>query len=378
MITVLHLITGLGRGGAEGALVRLVTRMDRQRFTNVVVSLRDGGVWAETLRARGIELRSLGMSGPIDAISGFSKLKRILREVRPDIVQSWLYHADLMAALAAPSHMPLVWNLRNSDLSESHRASWRVLVALLARLSSRPDVIVANAEPNIAAHLARGYRPRRTLVIPNGVDTSAFAPLSVSQEEARARLGLPVAAFLVGMPARYDDFKDHATFARAAAMFKLQAPEAQFVLAGSGMTAGASGMSKLINDSGVAPVTHLLGEIEDMRTLYGALDLVTLTSSHGEGFPNVVAEAMACARPVVATTVGDTRAMIADDALLAPPRAPQALAAAWKAVYDLSPEQRAQLGMRLRQRAETNFSIDAATRAYEELYAGLVGRTLNR
>lgn len=377
MIKLLHLITGLGRGGAEGTLVRLVTRMDRARFTNVVVSLGDEGVFGEELRRAGVDVRALGISGPGTAFAGYSALKRILCDAAPDVVQSWLYHADLMAALAVPRAVTLAWNLRNSDLSPSGRLSWRVLAYILARLSARPNVIVTNARANIAEHIVAGYRPRQTRVIPNGVDAQAFRPGALSADEARASFGLPQKAFLIGMPARFDSFKDHATFLAAARVLKRQVPSVRFVLAGTGTTWDNAVLAKQVRDQELSDSVHLLGDVVEMPSLYSALDLVTLTSSHGEGFPNVIAEAMASAKPVVATDVGDVREMIGDPEGVVAPRSPQAVAVAWLAVYTRSSEERLVLGERLRRRAVTSFSIEAATKAYEDLYEELVATHSN-
>lgn len=367
MIIVLHLITGLGRGGAEGALARLVLGMDRTRFHSVVVSLRAGGAWAAPLGAAGIEVRSLDMDSPLDLPRARKRLRRIVAEIRPNIVESWLYHADLMAALTSGGAR-LAWNLRNSDLSQSRRLSWRILVMLLARFSRRPDVIISNSRAGLDAHLRRGYQPRRALVIPNGIDTRFFRP--GNRAAARALLGLPPEGFLVGMPARLEGFKDHATFLAAATLLARTNPDAGFVLAGTGATLGNVALSS----GGLGRRLHLLGEIANMPEFYAAVDLVTLTSSHGEGFPNVIGEAMACARPVVATDVGDVRALVGDAGQVVPPCAPQALADAWAEIARLNNEARAAVGARGLAHIERNFTLDTAIAAYQELYEELASR----
>lgn len=373
MITIAHVITGLDRGGAEGVLARLVTSMDHAKFRNLVISLRDDGVWGGKLRAEGIEVHCLGIRDLFGMLAGRAKLKRLVQAAAPDVVQGWLYHGDLLATLATPPSTALAWNLRNSDLAASGRTSWRVLVALLSRLSTRPDVVIANAQANLNAHIERGYRPRRTHVIPNGVDTESFKLGACSRASARERFGLPDQAFLIGMPARYDGFKDHRTFLAAAALLSQTGLNVEFALAGTDIGEANATLVRLVDEAGLREGVHLLGETDDMPALYAAFDMVTLTSSHGEGFPNVVAEAMASGKPIVATDVGDVRQMIEDASLITPPRAPDALAKAWRAIVELGPDGRAALGARLRAHAEASFGMDAATHAYEALYADLAG-----
>jgi len=364
VITILHLITDLGRGGAQNALSRLVLGMDRAQFRSVVVSLKPGGPWTEVLRQAGVEVRDIGFERANDVFRAHTELQRILRQVEPNIVQSWLYHADLMATLARPHRFgaSLGWNLRNSDLSESRRLDWRCLVALLAALSRTPRFVVSNSQSGIEAHLRMGYRPQRIELIPNGIDTQVFRPDLTNRAEARALFGLPQDKFLIGMVARYDDFKDHRTFAQAASL----QPGAHFVLAGAGTDSAE--LKRLVSGFGLAARLSALGDVGQIATLYQAFDIATLTSSHGEGFPNAVAEAMACGLPVVATDVGATRDIVGDAGIVVQRGAPADLAKAWAQLGALAHIDRAEMGRRARERIATRYGLTTVIKAYEALY----------
>ncbi len=362
-ITVLHVISGLEQGGAERTLFSLVTQHGG-RFRHVVAPLREGGFWRAELERAGVSIVPLRLNGIADLPGVFLRLRAAIGDVRPDVTQSWLYHADLVAALATPRGTPLVWTLRNSDPRASGR--WRGLLRALGALSKRPEIVVSNSARGLADHLALGYAPRRTLVILNGIDTERFQPASRSQ--ARAAIGLSQDGLLIGMAARVDAFKDHDTFVRAAQRARAKGFAGAFVLAGAGTEALASAVDGVVG----------LGAVADMRSFYNALDIATLSSSHGEGFPNAVAEAMACGAPVVATDVGDTAQLLGQGGLLVPPRDAAALAGAWLALAGKTESERGAIGAVGRARVYELFSLPTMIAAYEQLYDELVGVSSNK
>ncbi|MEO0035230.1 MAG: hypothetical protein RLZZ501_1253, partial [Pseudomonadota bacterium] len=280
---IVHVITGLGTGGAEGMLARLARRS--RAFRHVVVSLTGPGTIGPALRRDGVEVIALGLPPGPRALAGLPRLARLLRRLRPALVQTWLYHADLLGTLAAglAGGLPVAWSLRCSDMD---RARYGRLVGLLARLSPRPRLVIANAEAGRAWHRDQGYRPRAWAVIANGIDTDRFRPDPEARARWRAALGAGPETVLVGMVARVDPMKDHAGFLAAATAAAALRPEIALVVAGTG------------TETLPGPAAHRLGEVADVAGLYAALDIVVLASRFGEGFPNVVAEAMACGRPV--------------------------------------------------------------------------------
>jgi glycosyltransferase involved in cell wall biosynthesis len=373
-LRVLHVINDLDVGGAERMLAKLVSGNDRARIRHTVVSLLPPGRVAEEIRAAGVAVASLDMRPGTISPGALARLVRMLRIERPHIVQSWLYHADLLATIAAPlSRVPaLVWNVRCSDMDFSHYPrSTSLVVRLLARLSGRPAAVIANSEAGRTAHEQLGYRSRRWLVIPNGFDTDLFRPDPNARIELRRELGLTAEIKLVGMLARFDPMKDHATFLTAAARLAAARDDVHFVLAGRGIERTNLALAACTANSVLAGRLHLLGERADSARLFAALDLATLTSAFGEGCPNAVGEAMACATPCIATDVGDTATMIGSAGRIVPPGDSTALAVGWAEMLALPATARASLGKAARERIIGCYSLDTVRGLYFALYESL-------
>lgn len=370
-IRVLHVINDLDVGGAERMLARLISSSDPARVCHSVIALLPPGRTGDEIRATGCPVATLSMRRGAFGPGALPRLVRLLRADRPDVLQSWLYHADLMATLAAPLARvkATAWNIRCSELDfRLYPRATRWVVRALATLSRLPDAVVVNSEAGRAAHARLGYRPRRWELIPNGFDTSLFRPDPAARDSVRRELGIPADAPLIGMLARLDPMKDHATFLAAAARLAASRPDARFLLAGRGVELGSPA---LVPDRALAGRLHLLGERHDSPRLLAALDLATLASAFGEGFPNVLGEAMAAAVPCVATDVGDTALLVGPTGRVVPPREPSVLAEAWAALLALPAGERAALGAAARARIMGNYSLETACDHYLALYDSL-------
>ncbi|MGV8840637.1 MAG: glycosyltransferase [Bauldia sp.] len=357
---VLHVITGLFTGGAEGQLTRLVGR--RSVESERVVSLVGGGANAAALRESGHDVVELDAVRGRPGIGPVLGVAREIDSFRPDYVLSWLYHANLYAlsALALIGRRPrqhLIWNIRGSAMKlENHGRSIRAASRLGAWLSARPAAIVVNSETGQRDHAAIGYHPRRWAVIHNGVDTDEFAPDPDDRARMRAALGLRSGEFVVLFAGRADPQKDFATLLAAIELV----PGVRILCAGRG--------TETLPDH---PALIRLGQRLDMPSIYRAADLLVSSSAYGEGFANVVAEAMASGVPVVATSVGDIHAIVGQHGFVVPPRDPRALAAAIRAGLGLDQAERATLAELARQRIRERFSFDRSVGAYRDLYASL-------
>ena len=370
-LRVLHLITTTRVGGAEGQLLELLRASYPGRLSNLVVSLEPAGSLAPAMVRAGAEVRGLGLSpGPRGLIQGVGRLRRELARFEPQVIQSWMYHADLLACLATwgGAAPPVVWGLRCADLRL--KGSTRLVVAACARLSARPAAIVANSRAGLVWHRKLGYRNPRMLVIPNGFDLRQAAPEPAEGEGLRAGLGLGPEHLVVGHVASLQPVKDHPGFLQAAALVAERIPQARFVLMGRGVVAGAPDLAAC-GQPPLAGRCFLLGERDDVPAWLGALDMLA-QSSLSEGFPNVVGEAMAAGLPVAATEVGDTGPVLGDESLLAPPADPGALAGVMIRVLEMSPGERAGLGERLRERLAEEHSSQRMSEAYQALYQSLL------
>jgi len=363
-------MTGLGVGGAETALLRLLSRMDRERFESSVVSLVPPGPMADRIEELGIGVSSLGMPAGRATLSGLLRCISLLRAARPDVLQTWMYHADLLGAVAGPvARVPrLIWNIRGSTNQHTQRArALRLVVRGGAALSRVPDVIVANSHAGRSTHIGAGYRREGWQVIPNGIDTEEFRPDAGSRAAVRRELCIPEHASVIGLVARFDPLKAHESFLRAAARLSERWPDAHFVLVGEGVTPANPAIAAVIGELDLAPRVRLLGRRADVARLTRAFDIAT-SCSLSEGFPNVLIEAMASGVPCVATDVGDSARIVGETGIIVPPADPPALAAGWDTLLGSGASHRARRGLAARERAVEHYGLDAVSATYESLY----------
>lgn len=339
---------------------RLVAQVNGKQL---VVSLTDEGIYGPRLRAAGVEVHCLGMRSGYFSPSALMRLVRLLRQQRPAVVMTWLYHADLIGTIAARiARVPrIVWNIRCSDIDFSRYSPvTHLVVSALARLSAMPEAIATNSIAGRRVHEQIGYRPRRWIYLPNGIDTNEWAPSPGDGAAVRAELGLPVDAIVIGMVARVDPQKDHTSFFEAARMLVGERPRLRIILVGRGT-------QEICVPPELRPVVHALGERSDVARLMRTFDLLVSSSAYGEGFPNVLGEALASGVFCVATDVGDTKEILADGGIVVPPRAPAALAEAIGRVIAMSPEEVRSLAAAARRRIELNYSLEACVDRYLEL-----------
>lgn len=376
-IRLLHVITDLDVGGAEMMLYKLLRGLDRAAFAAEVLSLTDVGPLAARIRALGVPVEALGLRRGLPDPSALVRLVRRLRHDPPDVVQTWMYHADLLGGLAATlaGRIPVVWNLRQSNLSPRVNKRRTLLVVHASARLSRwlPACIVCNSKAAQRAHAKLGYDETRIRIIPNGFDLALFAPDPQARCAVRQELGLADTAPLIGLVARFDPQKDHHTFVAAAALLHRQQPEPHFVLCGDGVTWQNEALAGWVATAGLRERCHLLGRRDDIPRLTAALDIAT-SSSIGEGFPNTVGEAMACGVPCVVTAVGDSPAIVGTTGVVVPPRDPPALAAGWRTLLALGPAGRQRLGQAARQRIAERFSLPAVAAEYARLYRELADK----
>jgi glycosyltransferase involved in cell wall biosynthesis len=377
LIGVLHVITDLEVAGAEMTLSRIVTRPGRHTVTVAVIALGRRGPLAARIEAAGVPVFALGIRAGVSAAGALWRLVGLLRRFRPDVVQTWLYHADVAGLVAATiARVPhVVWNIRCAELDpRDHPRSLPTLLRTLAFASRWPDAVICNSEAGRRAHERIGYTPRRWEIIPNGFDTNAFRPSRDAPPWLKRELGISDEAMLVGLLARFHPMKDHGTFINAAKIVTAAKPNVHFVAAGSGVES-APAITRLLDDLELRGHVHLLPEQTDASRFLAALD-VAVSSSYGEAFPNVVGEAMACGTPCVVTDVGDSARIVGDAGVIVEARHPAALAAGITRILELTAAARESLGSSARARIISEFSIDRVAARYDLLYANLMGEQM--
>jgi glycosyltransferase involved in cell wall biosynthesis len=373
--SIVHLITDLNTGGSEAALVNLVSRLDSARFTNTIISLTNRGSHGPALDRLGVPVTELNMKPSRPNLMALWRLQRALRRARPDILQTWLFHADFLGLVAgrAAGIRSICWNIRCAELRKvDHPASLFFLLRILARLSSLPVAVVVNSEAGRSAHEALGYHPRRWEFIPNGIDVEAFGPSEERRDRWRQATGLARDTPVVGLVARYHPIKDHATFLDAAAAVAASMPDVHFMMAGRGADPTNVALVEAVARRGLAGRISLCGEVTDTPSLFCAFD-VAVSASYSEAFPNVVGEAMACGVPCVVTDAGDSARIVGGTGVVVPTRDPAAMSAAIMRLLAMNPSARAALGREARARIAADYSLDRMATRYEALYDGLRG-----
>jgi glycosyltransferase involved in cell wall biosynthesis len=373
---ICHVISDLDVGGAERMLVRLLGAMDRGRFEQRVVALIGRGPLSDQVERLGAPLAHLNMRRGAPSFAALLKLRNLIRGFRPDVVQTWLYHADLMGLVAArlAGRSKVVWNIRCSDMDlANYRRTTGVVLKVNAALSGRPAAVISNSRRALELHRELGFRPRREEVIPNGFDVQALRPDSEAGAEVRGELGLPADAPVAGMAARFDPQKGHRYFFDAAGEVARKIPAARFVLAGLGVEPGNRDIEAMIAAAGLETGENvkLLGYREDMHRLMNVFDVLCCPSPYGEGFPSVAGEAMACGVPCVVTDTGDSARVVGESGRVVQPGDSGALARAVIELLSLPEAERAELGRSARKRIVDNFSLPAVAARYESLYESL-------
>lgn len=373
---IVHVVTGLDVGGAEVMMCRLLERFDRDEFDFSVVSLRPLGPLSGRIEKTGLKLQSLRITGVASLIIGFFRLVSILRKEKPDLVQTWMYHADLVGSIAAwVAGVPrIVWNVQHSThCPKGIKLTTRIATWLLARLSRHlPDEIIVCSRVSIAHHAAQGYDANKMTYICNGAETDVFVPDAESSARLRADLGIPHDARIVGTAGRFHAQKDYPTFFAAAIKLQEMEPDVHFVACGPNVTADNPEIQEMLSHSKYPEQFHLLGVRSDMEKVYPAFTVSTLCSAFGEGFPLTLGEAMACGVPCVATDVGDSAEIIDNPDRIVSIKDIKGLANAWRTVLTLSDEVHCEFRRHARERVETLFCLNDTVRRYQKVYDGVM------
>ena len=369
-------ITNLATGGAETMLLKLLQQLDRSRFTPTVVSLVGLGEVGPRIQALGIPVHALGMSrdgvpNPLTVL----RLAKLLRQLQPDVVHTWMYHADLLGGLAArlAGCRRVIWGIHHSNLSkEVNKRSTLWVVKACALLSRRvPAQIISCSQRAKEVHVAVGYAADKLHVIPNGFDLDRFVPDGAARASVRAELGLAPDTPLVGLIARFDSQKNHFGFIEAAAQVYAQQPDVHFVLAGTDVDVGNAALkaaiAAAITAQGLQAHMHLLGRRDDVPRLMAALDVLA-SSSHGEAFPSVLGEAMACGVPCVVTDAGDSAEIVGSTGHVVAVGDMAALAQQLLEVLRLPASERAALGKQARARVQAHYEIGHVAGLYQAFY----------
>jgi glycosyltransferase involved in cell wall biosynthesis len=372
---VVHIITDLLDGGAEAILYRLIVATKNQVCHHVIV-LMDPAKYGPMIEAAGVRVDALDMPRGRVTPRGIWHLFSLLRASQGDVIQTWMYHGDLIGGAVArlAGHSSIAWGVHHSELDSTTMAfSTRMVVRACAMLSHVvPQRIVSCSQAGARIHRDIGYADKFS-VVANGYDTEAFRPNDEARARLRAQWRVPSGAPLIGLVGRLHPSKDHRNLLKALARVRITRPDVRCVLVGAGCDPAEPQLREMIDELRLADAVILLGQRNDVPSIMNALDVHVLSST-GEAFPNVVAEAMASGTPCVVTNVGDAALIVGPTGITVPPRDPEALAAAIGEILDerkLDSQRWQARRHAARDRIVENFSLPRMAIDYRRLWANL-------
>ena len=311
MIRIVHIITGLGSGGAENMLYKLLKYSDRNKFYHEVISLMDEGVIGEKIRDEGIKIHSLSISRT-NIIKSILEARRICKDF--DIVNTWLYHADIFGFFIAKILLrkKLIWNIRHSNLDkDANKSRTLMIVKTNALLSKKLDCITFNSNRALENHINIGYRNKKTIVIPNGFELDKFSFNEKNRKILRSALNIDKENKVLITVGRWDIQKDYDTLFKALNQIKNTHTNFKMLLVGTNLDDNNEELCSLASNYNLSDDLILLGRRNDISEILSAADCY-ISSSLGESFSNSIGEAMACSLPCIVTDVGDSKQIVGE------------------------------------------------------------------
>ena len=377
LISVLHIITGLENNGAETMLFKLIKSSNPNNFKHSVISLGEIGPIGRRLIDDGYVVKACGFVSGRLPLKPFISLMMEIIASKPSIVQTWLYHADLIGGVTARvcGCKNVVWNIRQSNIDAEVNSKHSLIAMKLCSLLSSivPKAIVSNSNKAILVHEAAGYDSEKFKLIPNGFEVNKPKRSINIRMELRLNWGLTSDSFVIGFFARYDPQKNHKGLIDAFYELSKSKSNAFLVLAGKGVDSENSMLKSLIDQYGIQDKIKLLGFRPDVQDLFYALDLFVLPSI-GEGFPNSLGEAMNSGLPCISSDVGDCKYVLEDERFIVPPNSSSDLFAKMSHMIGMPKDELIQIGLKNQERIASRYGIRKIVEKYEKLYFDLYSR----
>ena len=358
-------------------LSKLIRYSKRENFDIEVISLTGDGPVGTKIRHLNIPVIPLGM--PVGRLSAQSLLRlyRHLRKRKPELVQTWLYHANLIGGVVARlAGVPCVcWNIHTSNL-ERKKTKWhtRQSVRACAFLSHFvPSKINFVSKESAHIHQLKGYSTKKFNLIPNGFDVDEFVPDANAGLRIRMELDIPLTVPILGHVGRFDPLKNHTGLLKVFAKLIKDYPEVHLVCCGTGVTRENQTLKELCRTHSMIGRVHLLGNRNDIPALMNSFDVLVLPS-YAEAFPNVLGEAMACGIPCMVTDVGDCSEIVSESGWVVPPGDDKALEKMLRKVLALPKSALQQKGQIARAHIIKHYRIEDIVKKYETLYDDLLSQ----
>ncbi len=360
---VLHVITGLGDGGAEACLYRLIN--ETHRITDhYVVALRSRDKYSKLLSQNGIPVFHLNIDSPLQIIKQSFDLYSLIKKINPDIIQTWLYHADFLGGILGKiAHKKVIWGIHNTTLEFGKSSTTTILLVRILSLLSYfiPEKIISCSIASSNSHTALGYCKKKFITIHNGVDTNSFYQSHFLRNQFRTELKIQNSDLCIGMVARNDPQKDYSNFISALAELHAQNFPFKCVIAGS----NTNQLQAKVKSKKLENNILILGQRKNIQALMNGLDLLVLSSAYGEACPNVLLEAMACGVPCVATNLGDCKYILGDTGVVVEPKNHQQLS---QAICNLAQNLSKELSCQCMNRISQHFTLSKMVASYKKVW----------
>lgn len=360
-VRLLFLTRSLSYGGSERQLIALAKGFRKRGASVAVATFYSGGSLGRELESTGVSVESLEKRARWDVLGFFWRLLRLVRRVRPTIVHGYLATANILTVLLKPfcPSTKIVWGLRASNMKlEQYGHVDQIQSWVECKLSHFADLIVVNSHAGFDFAAQKGFPQDKMVVIPNGIDVDRFCPDYSARQRMRQAWGISDREQLIGLVGRLDPMKGHDTFIKAAALLSRGRDNIRYICVGDGPEAFKQKLVALSKQVGLGHRLIWVSAGDDVGAIYNALDLLTSCSSYGEGFSNVIGEAMACGRPCVVTDVGDAKRIVGDTGYVLAPGNPPALVLAWQEALNAGGVEKASRSQRARERVIEHFSLE--------------------
>lgn len=360
-------LRSLETGGAEKQALELAKNINKKDFTIKIISFYSNGSLIQEANNSGIEVVLLNKSGRYDIFGFLFKLKKELDDYKPDLVHTFLDSPNIILGIFKlfGFQFSLIWGIRSSQMELSEYNFFRKISSKLEIFFSKvPTKIICNSFAGKKYIISKGFPEKKCLVVHNGIDSKKFMNISSNKEELRKKFNLPREKFLIGLIARADPKKDHLNFIAAANIAVKINKNFSFVI----VTNMKKSILNAVKSFNLHDNFFILPQQNNISEIYHTLDINTLSSAFGEGFPNVVAESMVSGCPTVSTDTGDSKFVLGNSDLIVPPKNPQALANVWLKIYNLNYVNKCQIIEESQNRIVSKFSTEIMISKISNIY----------
>ena len=366
---IVHIITGLGDGGAEHTLYK-ICKYDKLN-KHIVISLKNSGKYYPLIKNLGIEIYIFNFR--FYSIYKFFLLIRLLKSIKPNVIQTMLVHADFIGGLAGrlSGIKNIIWNIRYSNLEfKGTKFHTTLILKILALLSDYvPKKIIINSKKARKIYIEKGYNKKKIIFIPNGYDLSILKSNKTHKINFKKKFNQNKFTPIIGNVARYDPQKDHLNLLNALSLIRKRNIKFFCILVGSNIDKNNLKLTNQIRELKLSKYVKLLGRRNDITEIMNGLDIYVQSSAYGEGFPNVVAEAMACGTPCVVTDVGESSFLVNKTGWVVPPNNPFRLAdAIEKSINEIDNLDWKNRCKRSTLEIQKNFDMDKMLRSYRRVW----------